>query len=159
MSYANFGPNYEVVQVINQAPATVKVPTSLLGAAVTSIDLIRLNDGVTALPLTVGPGTWIFRGKCFFNPPAGAVDVQYAQVVIVDTDSGDVVASSACLGAAKFVAAQDNVLIPMNVDVIIIHAVANTYSLQIRSNGVTAECQMGPIGGLNSTLRAYKISA
>ena len=159
MSYANFGPTYEVVQVINAAPATVKIGVSGLADAVTSTDIILLADGVTAVPLTVGTGTWIFRGKCVFNPPAGAVDVQYAQLVIVDTDSGDVVASSACLGAAKFVAAQDNVLVHMNVDVIITHAAANTYSLRLRSNGVTAECQMGPIGGANSTLRAYKISA
>ena len=120
MSYANFGPTYLVESVINAQVAAIPIPTTAVGTALTNTTLIRLADGVTEVPLTLGPGVWVLRGKCFFEPlAAGAMGVQYAQAYILNLTSNDIVASSTAISGAAFAAGQDHVQVAMNLDVIV----------------------------------------
>jgi hypothetical protein len=160
MSYANFGPTYRSESVVNQEVAAVAIPTSLVNAAIVTTNLIRLADGITEIQLTLPAGEYIFRGKCFLSLPAGAVDVQYAQAVLINLTTNDIIASSAAITGASFAGGQANVRVAMNVDVISSVAAATSFALRLRSNGVTVACAMGiPGGQFNSTLRATRISA
>ena len=163
MSYANFGPSYLVESVSNAQVAAIPIPTTAVGTALTNTTLIRLADGVTEVPLTLGPGVWVLRGKCFFEPlAAGAMGVQYAQAYILNLTSNDIVASSTAISGAAFAAGQDHVQVAMNLDVIItVGAAAVSFALRFRSNGITTQAgKLGVPGGPgNSQLRATKISA
>jgi len=160
MSYANFGPTYYSENIINAELAAVVIPTSLVNAAIVTTNLIRLADGVTEVQLTLPAGEYIFRGKCWLTPGAGAIDIQYAQAVLINLTTNDIIASSAAITGANFGAAHANVRVAMNVDVVTSLAAVTTFALRLRSNGVTVASAMGAPGGqFNSTLRATRISA
>jgi hypothetical protein len=161
MSYANFGPTYQVESITNALAGALPIPTTAANTALAVVNLIS-DAGGAEIPLVLSPGVWILRGKCFFEPlAAGAMGVQYAQAYIENLTSGDIVASSTALAGAAFAAGQDNVVVAMNLDVIFTVNVATSFVLRFRSNGITTQAgKMGVVGTARvSSLRATRISA
>jgi len=160
MSVANFGPSFPINAVANALVARIQIPTSLVGAALVDANLIQTAAGAE-IPLVLGPGVWVLRGRAFFEPlAAGAMGVQCAQAYIVNLTTGDIVASSSAITGAVLAGGADNVQVALTCDTIATLNVANTFALRFRSNGITTQNgRMGPIGGpANSILRATKIS-
>jgi hypothetical protein len=160
MSVANFGPTFPVVAISNALVARIQIPTTAAGSALVNVNLIQTAAGVE-IPLVLGPGVWVLRSRCFFEPlAAGAMGVQYAQAYIENLTTNDIIASSSAITGAAYAAGQDNVNVVLTCDAIVTNAVATSFALRFRSNGITTQNgRMGAIGGAgNSILRATELS-